>query len=86
MPNLLAKRTQKDYGNYNYNYSIIAWGYQSGRVMLIQKKCLGTITRSKMFAHSDPLFKAISILKIEDTFFKRHSAVSCRNETPLDLI
>ena len=36
--------------------------------MLLQKKCLRAITGSKLFAHTDPLFKAISILKIEDIF------------------
>ena len=36
--------------------------------MLLQKKCLRAITSSKLFAHTDPLFKAIIILKIEDIF------------------
>ena len=44
------------------NYCILAWGYQSGRIMLLKKKCLRAITGSKLFAHTDPLFKAISIL------------------------
>ena len=47
-------------------FCILAWGYQSGRIMLLQKKCLRAITGSKLFAHTDTLFKAISILKIED--------------------
>ena len=50
------------------NYCILAWGYQSGRTMLLKKKCLRAITGSKLFAHTDPLLKAISILKIEDIF------------------
>ena len=50
------------------NYCILAWGYQSGGIMLLQKKRLRAITGSKLFAHTDPLFKAISILKIEDIF------------------
>ena len=36
--------------------------------MLLQKKCLRAITGSKLFAHTDPLLKVISILKIEDIF------------------
>ena len=50
------------------NYCILAWGYQSGRIRLLQKKCSRAITGSKVFAHTDQLFKAISIPKIEGIF------------------
>ena len=50
------------------NYCILAWGYQSDKILLLQKKCLRVITGSKFFAHSDPLFKAIGFLKVEDLF------------------
>ena len=50
------------------NYCILAWGYQSDKIMLLQKKCLRVITGSKFFAHSDLLFKAIGLLKVERYF------------------
>ena len=50
------------------NYCILAWGYQSDKSLLLQKKCLRVITGSKFFVHSDPLFKAIGFLKVEDLF------------------
>ena len=50
------------------NYCILAWGYQSDKILLFQKKCLRVITGSIFFANSDPLFKAIGFLKVEDLF------------------
>ena len=50
------------------NYCILAWGYQSDKILLFQKKCLRVITGSIFFANSDPLFKAIGFLRVEDLF------------------
>ena len=50
------------------DYCILAWGYQSDKILLLQKKCLRVITGSIFFAHSDPLFKSIGFLKVEDIF------------------
>ena len=50
------------------NYSLIVWGHQPSNLTNLQKKCIRIITKNKMFAHTDPLFKNLHILKAEDIF------------------
>ena len=50
----------------NLNYSILAWGYDCGRLVKIQKKVLRIITCSRYNSHTEPLFKALKLLKLED--------------------
>ena len=50
------------------NYSLIVWGHQPSKLTNLQKKCIRIITKNKMFAHTDPLFKNLHILKAEDIF------------------
>ena len=49
------------------NYGILTWGFAHSRLTKIQKRVLRIITRSKYNAHTEPLFKALDILKLEDT-------------------
>ena len=50
------------------NYSLIVWGHQPSKLTNLQKKCIRIITKNKMFAHTDPLFKNLHILKAQDIF------------------
>ena len=50
------------------NYGILAWGFESSRIIKIQKKIIRIITCAKYNAHTEPLFKAMDILKVEDLF------------------
>ena len=50
------------------NYSLLVWGHNPFRITKLQKKCLRIITFSKMFAHCDPIFKNLRLLKTEDIF------------------
>ena len=50
------------------NYSIIVWGFECQRIMKLQKKCVRVICGSKYNSHSEPLFKALNLLKVEDIF------------------
>ena len=50
------------------NYSILAWGYSSGRIFSLQKKAVRIISKSSFNAHTDPLFKQLKILKLQDIF------------------
>ena len=43
-------------------------GLQYKRLFIIQKKCLRTICLSKYNAHTDPLFKKLNLLKVDDIF------------------
>ena len=47
---------------------ILAWGFNTTNIFKSQKKAIRIITKSQYFAHTDPLFKNLGILKIEDLF------------------
>ena len=61
-----------------YNYCILAWGCANQCVLqpllLCQKKLVRIITHSNFYAHTNPLFKQLKILKVEDLFIY-HSQV-----------
>ena len=50
------------------NYGLKLWGPFAKPVELIQKRAIRVITASKFFAHTSPLFKQHSILKINDMY------------------
>ena len=52
----------------NINYSLLAWGFNCGRLKTLQKKAIRIITNSKYNAHTEPLMKTLEILKLEDLF------------------
>ena len=47
---------------------ILAWGFNTTYIFNLQKKAIRIITKSQYFTHTDPLFKNLGILKIEDLF------------------
>ena len=50
------------------NYCLLCWGYQSDNIFRLQKKIVRIITHSKYYAHTDPLFKELGLLKVKDLF------------------
>ena len=52
----------------NLNYSLLAWGYNCGRLKNIKKKAIRIISQSKYNAHTEPIMKSLGILKLEDLF------------------
>ena len=51
------------------NYGLLVWGHgNTTNILKLQKKAIRTITNSKYNAHTDPLFKKLGILKINDIF------------------
>ena len=50
------------------SYGILAWGASSARLRLfsLQKKAIRLITNSRLNAHTEPLFKALNLLKLKD--------------------
>ena len=50
------------------NYGLLVWGYNLYRITKLQKRAIRVITCSKYNAHSEPLFKNLHLLKIEDIF------------------
>ena len=39
------------------NYCIMAWGFESSRIIKLQKKALIIITLSNNISHTEPLYK-----------------------------
>ena len=50
------------------NYNLIIWGHQAKQVYKSQKRVLRAVSCSAYNAHSEPIFKALKLLKIEDIF------------------
>ena len=50
------------------NYGILTWGNESESILKLQKKAVRIITSAKYNAHTEPIFKKLSILKIHDLF------------------
>jgi hypothetical protein len=48
------------------NYAILLWGFDGVRLKGIQKRIVRIITCSKYNAHTDPLFKKLKLLKVDD--------------------
>ena len=46
----------------------MAWGYSSGRIFSLQKKAVCIISKLSFNARTDPLFKQLKILKLQDIF------------------
>ena len=50
------------------HYSILVWGFDSARLMTLQKRAIRTICGAKYNAHTDPLFQDLGLVKIKDIF------------------
>ena len=49
-------------------YGILVWGSNTSYLFKLQKKAIRTITKSKYNEHTEPLFKMLNLLKIQDLF------------------
>ena len=49
-------------------YGLLLWGTQAEEVFRLQKKAVRIITNSEYLAHSEPLFKTLELLKIQDLY------------------
>lgn len=50
------------------NYGILVWGFKHSKILKLQKKAIRSICCKKYNAHTDPLFKKLKILKLNDIF------------------
>ena len=50
------------------NYMILVWGHHHKTITQLQKRAIRVIKLSKYLAHTEPLFKNLNILKVEDIF------------------
>ena len=49
-------------------YRILAWGTNQLHLFKLQKKAIRIVTNSKFNEHTEPLFKALNLLKLEDLY------------------
>ena len=49
-------------------YAILAWGFYNTRIFKLQKRAVRIICKEKYNAHTDPLFKNLTLLKVQDIF------------------
>ena len=63
------------------NYSLLVWGHNPFLITKL-KNCLRIIKFSKIFAHCDPIFKNLRLLKTEDIFKIKHLKY-LKNNLPL---
>ena len=50
-------------------YAILSWGSKLSRLSKLQKRATRVITCSKFNAHTEPLFKSLKLLKLEDLLY-----------------
>ena len=50
------------------NYCLIIWGINASRILLLQKKAMRIISNSWYRAHTEPIFKGLNILNINDLY------------------
>ena len=50
-------------------YAILSWGSKLSRLSKLQKKATRVIACSKFNAHTEPLFKSLKLLKLEDLLY-----------------
>ena len=49
-------------------YGLKCWGFNQERILKLQKKAMRIICSSGYLSHSEPLFKKLNVLKIDDMF------------------
>ena len=52
----------------NTNFGILLWGFKCDKVFKLPKKIVRILSLSKYNAHTDPLFKILKLLKVNDIF------------------
>ena len=50
------------------SYGLLLWGMESNKILPLQKKAIRGITCSNFYSHTEPLFKDLNILKINDLY------------------
>ena len=50
------------------NYCILVWGHANKRIFKLQKKAVRIIYKERLLSHTDPIFKNLNLLKINDIY------------------
>jgi hypothetical protein len=57
--------------NSHINFGTLCWGFKSSRIHKLQKKAVRIICHSKYNSHSQPLFKKLNILTVQDVLTRK---------------
>ena len=68
LPNQILRTLYFSLIQSSLNFSLLAWGFNCGRLKILQKKVIRIISICKYNAHTEPLMKKLGILKLEDLF------------------
>lgn len=68
LPSHILKTIYNSLIQSNLNYSLLAWGFNCGRLKQLQKKAIRIIANAKYNSHTEPIMKKLEILKLEDLF------------------
>jgi len=70
-PEITLKILYNSLINSHLNYGILCWGYRCNSIVKLQKKALRTISNSKYNAHTQPIFKRLRILTVQDILTRK---------------
>jgi hypothetical protein len=51
-----------------FNYCILLWGHKPNRLTSLQKRAIRIISHSNYISHTEPLFKTLFMLKLDDLY------------------
>ena len=71
LPSYTLKTIYNSLINSHINYGILCWGYKSNKILKLQKKAVRIISNSKFNAHTQPLFKNLKILTVNDILTRK---------------
>ena len=66
LPSIILKTIYSSLILCQLNYGILVWGLNYKRIVKLKKRVMRIITCSKFNAHSEPLFKELELLKLDD--------------------
>ena len=52
----------------HFNYNLILWGHKFNKIEKLQKRIVRVTSCSKYNAHTEPIFKVLKILKLQDLY------------------
>jgi hypothetical protein len=71
LPEQTLKTIYNSLINSHINYGILCWGYKTNRLLKLQKKAIRIVCHTKYNAHTQPLFKRLNILTIQDILIRK---------------
>ena len=66
LPLFILRTLYSDMVHSHLSYNLLTWGFDSNRIVKLEKRCVRIIRRSKYNAHTQPLMKQFNILNVPD--------------------